>query len=150
MYRNGIREQNKIELDAAIFEAFKKTYGNVMQSADLIGAPYQTLYLRIATEPLLRKALYEAREGIKFNRSDFGEQVIDRSMKMIDTNPGQALRAAIYHLETHAKDRGYGKINEQSYGVPNDPELDKDHENMMLKNQIAKMKGEDVNISEAG
>jgi len=118
------------------------TYGNVMQTADLIGVDPGTIYDILAKEPEIKKILYQARAGKYIRRCDNSEHVMDKLHMMVDTRPGYAFQAAKYYLDTHGKDRGYGIQQVDAYGSPNDEIINDKVDNMKLSHENKLLKAE--------
>lgn len=131
-----------------ILEAFKKTDGNVMRSAELLEVNHQTIYNYIGQDEDLENKLYEIRRGSAIKELDIAESVIKRVQHMVESKTGYALRAAMYHLDTHGKKRGYVKDLNPTDTAPNDNQIDQALENMKLKATIEQLKAKlDANKS---
>jgi hypothetical protein len=91
--------------DEEVINALYETGGNIKQTTTKLGLKDVTsLRLRINADPILKKALIEAREQLK----DDAEGVISRTIR--GRNKQQAIDAAKWYLPRQAKDRGYGDV----------------------------------------
>jgi len=91
--------------DEEVINALYETGGNVKQTTKALGLKDVTsLRLRINADPILKKALVEAREQLK----DDAENVISKTIR--GRNKQQAIDAAKWYLPRQAKDRGYGDV----------------------------------------
>src|SRR3990167_10595835 len=91
--------------DEEVINALYDTGGNVKQTTKALGLKDVTsLRLRINADPILKKALVEAREQLK----DDAENVISKTIR--GRNKQQAIDAAKWYLPRQAKDRGYGDV----------------------------------------
>ena len=71
------------------------------------------IYDWLSVNPDGKEAVEEARKRRICDYSDEREKGVRTIAEMIEDNPATALKACIYHLETHAQDRGYGDTKDK-------------------------------------
>ena len=93
-----------------ILELIKNSNGVVKDIAAGLGLKgTKQVYEWLDENPDGQEALDTARHYIRQDVMDEREQGVKTIAERIDEDPGVALRACIWYLETHGKGRGYGK-----------------------------------------
>lgn len=114
-----------LELDFTedyIKELIVKHRGRLSWMADEMGVHRKCLYDYVDIHNL-HELVKRARFYKKEERNDTAEQVLEKLIELVDTDPNLAFKSATYILEAHAKDRGYGKVVDDSEAKQLDKEL---------------------------
>ena len=88
--------------DEEIIQAVKHSHGLVVQAARVVGCTPDTIYDHINKNPVVRKAVKDAREEMK----DYAEGKLYLAIQQGNVH------ATVFYLETQAKDRGYSRRQE--------------------------------------
>ena len=100
-----------------ITELIFETRGKLSQVAKRLGCSSGPLYSLVRESPEVEKLLEEARRIAREDRIDDCETYAETIAERYEEDTTNALKAAIYFLNTHGKDRGYGKdivnVNEE-------------------------------------
>lgn len=90
-----------------ILESIKKHDGKLSYVAKELGTTHTTLLAYLDRHPDVKQAREEAQKAYLHKRLDVCESVLDVLAGKVHTEPGHALKAAMYTLNNLGKERGY-------------------------------------------
>jgi hypothetical protein len=90
-----------------IIAALKKHDGKISYVAKELGCSHEAIYRYMDRHPDVKEARAEAQKAYLNKRLDVSESVLDVLASKVHTDPGNALKSAIYTLNNLGKERGY-------------------------------------------
>jgi hypothetical protein len=110
--------------------------GNIVQIAKYFGVSSETIYQYMYRSEQGRLIIETVRDYKAHSYMDLAEHVVFYNMANYKTNPGLAQRSAEKVIDKLGHLRGW-KEDEAVSSIPkNQPELDKDHQIMLLKAEL--------------
>lgn len=140
MKKNGYNDKFNPDKKELLSVAIKHS-GNLTLIAKHFGVSRETVYQYTRRDPDGKKILSEVRGFSSEHFLDLSEHVLQFNLLNYQNNPGLAQRAAEKVLDKKGHLRGWGEVIEDKQS-PYQNTIDISHENMMLKDQLEKLKAQ--------
>ncbi len=104
-----------------IVEALKESKGRITVACKKLNIDYQTLKKVIDKEPELEELLKNLRDDFENTLLDMAESTIQRAMSKAELDPNNAMKAAMYTLNSKGNSRGWSNTlsNASQTHIPN-------------------------------
>lgn len=110
---------------AKIVERLKEAKGRITVACKLLEVDYSTLKKVIDKEPELEEVLKNLRNNFESTILDMAENTVMRAMRRAEDDPNNALKSAMFTLNSRGKAKGWDNTMNQRNVPGNDSELSK-------------------------